>query len=295
MSKPDEKFNKVKIHPFYAQKGSAGRNKILIFLREIEKTSEVVILDDGTISVKGDVILRPQLWHKIPVKFIEVTGDFIIARNHLGLGTSMESKLEALDGSPEKVGGTFDISNNQILTLEYGPKQVGALKANNCKLQNLIGMPVVTSGNIMLDKNRELKSLRGSPNEAEIFSVKNCSLKTLEGAPQVITSSFDCSDNENLKSLMGGPVESGTFICSNTSIENLEGAPKKTLSIDFSNNKKMISLKGLPIGDNIQYKYDGIPSISKKTFDDHMHEVKAAEKYNKKDLDDYFGIDINDF
>jgi hypothetical protein len=294
MSGPDEKFKKVKIHPFYAQKGSAGRNKILIFLRELEKNSKVTILDNGTVSVEGNVIFKPHLWHKIPVKFIEVTGDFVIARNHLGLGTSMESKLESLDGCPETVGGTFDISNNQVLTLEYGPKKVGALKANNCKLQNLSGMPIVTSGNIMLDKNKELKSLQGSPNEAEIFSVTNCDLRSLEGAPQVLTS-FDCSNNENLKSLVGGPNECNSFVCTNTSIENLEGAPQKTSSIDFSNNKKMISLKGLPIGDNINYKYDGMPSITKKKFDDYMYEVKSDIKYNRKEINDILGLNDIDF
>lgn len=294
MPGPDEKFKKVKIHPFYAQKGDAGRNKILIFLRELEKSAKITILENGTISVEGNVILKPQVWQKIPVKFVEVTGDFIVARNHLGIGASTESRLEALDGCPERVGGLFDVSENQIITLDYGPKQVGALKARNCKLENLNGIPVVTTGNIMLDKNKNLKSLKGSPSEADIFSVANCDLKNLEGAPQK-TTSFDCSNNENLKSLIGGPDECNSFVCTNTSIENLEGAPKKVLSIDFSNNKKIISLKGLPIGDNIMYKYDGIPSITKKTFDDYMHEVKAQEKYNKKDLDDYFGIDITDF
>ena len=67
------------------------------------KIENYKINDDLTIDVKGNVYLENLQLNRLPLKFNEVTGNFLCHK----------SKLTSLEGSPKKVGGVFYCSNNK--------------------------------------------------------------------------------------------------------------------------------------------------------------------------------------
>ncbi|MFA7090968.1 MAG: hypothetical protein WC149_03850 [Arcobacteraceae bacterium] len=75
------------------------------------------ILDDMSVNVDGHVRLADRLANlsKLPLSFNEVEGDFDISDN----------ELISLEGSPRKVGGNFLAFKNEISSLRGGPKEVG--------------------------------------------------------------------------------------------------------------------------------------------------------------------------
>ena len=86
--------------------------------------SEVTINPDLTIDVEGnvDIQLQPALLVNtkggtaLPVQFNRVSGNLLIYHNN----------LTTLRGSPPWVGNMFGMGDNNIKTLEYAPKHVGA-------------------------------------------------------------------------------------------------------------------------------------------------------------------------
>ena len=75
------------------------------------------ILKDNSVDVKGDVRLADRLSNllKLPLKFNNVEGDFDISDN----------ELVSLEGCPSKVGGNFHCFKNEISSLKGSPKEVG--------------------------------------------------------------------------------------------------------------------------------------------------------------------------
>ena len=75
------------------------------------------ILKDYSVNVKGDVRLADKLVNllKLPLKFNEVDGDFDISDN----------QLISLEGCPSKVGGNFHCFKNELSSLKGSPKEVG--------------------------------------------------------------------------------------------------------------------------------------------------------------------------
>lgn len=75
------------------------------------------ILEDNSVNVEGNVRLSDRLANlsKLPLNFNEVEGDFDISDN----------ELVSLEGSPRKVGGSFLAFKNEISSLRGGPKEVG--------------------------------------------------------------------------------------------------------------------------------------------------------------------------
>ena len=73
------------------------------------------INDDGSIDVNGDVDLYYTQLTKLPLKFGFVSGYFDCSDNN----------LTTLEGGPRQVGGYFNCSENQLTTLEGGPREVG--------------------------------------------------------------------------------------------------------------------------------------------------------------------------
>lgn len=96
---------------------------------EIKNTT---ILNDFSVNVKGSVKLADKLANlsKLPLNFNEVEGDFDISNN----------ELVSLEGSPKIVGGDFLAFKNEITSLKGGPKQVGGsfiiLKNNISSLEH---------------------------------------------------------------------------------------------------------------------------------------------------------------
>jgi hypothetical protein len=279
-------YKYLDIHPFYLKQEEKGRKLVLTYLKKLESKVDIIVNKDGSISVNGTVNFY-EVMHGIPyfpVKFKEINGDFLADRN----------ALKSLVFSPEKVTGKYNISSNRITSLEGAPQEVGTFVCNFNKLTSLEGLPIVTTGEVSINKNSDLKSLKGLPDGISHLSCVRCDLESLEGSPQKLQY-FDCSSNYRLKSLIGGPVECDTFICKNTAIEDLKGAPTVVKKIDFSDNEKMIALNGLPLGDNVEYVYEGIPNISKKTFDQYYDLLAAKKKHNVEDLDKELGFDIDAF
>jgi hypothetical protein len=96
------------------------------------------INSDGSIDVDGDVNLTNKGLNKLPLKFRNVSGDFICQHN----------KLTSLEGSPQSVGGRFHCQYNKLISLEGGPQSVnGDFYCNNNKLTSLEGSPQSIGGN----------------------------------------------------------------------------------------------------------------------------------------------------
>jgi len=154
------------------------------------------INDDGSIDVDGDVDLSKRGLERIPIKFIEVTGDFYCYENN----------LTSLEGCPETVGGDFNCSHNKLISLEGGPKKVGGdFECARNNLTSLKGSPKKVGDGFYCYYNN-LTSLEGCPKEVSgYFSFHNNNLTSLEGGPERVGWHFNCTRN-NLTSLVGFPL-----------------------------------------------------------------------------------------
>lgn len=122
----------------------------------------------------------------IPVKFNEVTGDFICSRN----------KLRTLCNSPRIVTGLFDCSDNPLINLEGGPVKTYNFFAMKCTLKSLVGGTFDVAGNYNVDNN-ELTNLKGAPRIMNgWFSACHNQLTSLEGCPETINGFFRLTHNQ---------------------------------------------------------------------------------------------------
>lgn len=166
---------------------------------------------EGDFEVTVDMISYGNFNNKIPR---EVTGDFLC--RIIG--------LTSLKGSPEKVGGSFTISNTR-----YTPeKQI---------MENLEGSPKYVGKNFTCS-NTGLLSLKGAPER--INGNFNCGqnfLTSLEGGPKYVEGEFNASNNNEDLSLKGAPeYVGGRFRAANSNVSTLYGIPKGVTEIDFSMN-----------------------------------------------------------
>ncbi len=145
----------------------------------------------GVISIYGNVIdgdldLSGMDLEKLPdLSDITVTGSFDCSNN----------RLISLDGAPRDVGYNFDCHGNCLYTLNGAPSHVD--RDFNCSdnyLSDLMGGPQHVGGSFDCSHNN--------------------SLKWLKGGPRHVGGSFDCSHNRLLKTLKDGPQFVGRdFIC----------------------------------------------------------------------------------
>lgn len=141
------------------------------------------INDDLKVDVDGDVDLSDKRLEEIPVIFGKVTGAFNVSRNN----------LKSLEGSPYYVGSSFFCTSNE--------------------LENLKGSPVEVVGSFFCNNNR---------------------LETLEGMPAEIGRNFDCSDNKTLKKLDSVSNIEGTIRCDiYADISAFDGYCKKIFMYPF--------------------------------------------------------------
>ena len=90
------------------------------------------INDDHTIDVDDNIDISFESLSKIPLKFNNVSGDFL----------SYNNMLSTLEGSPKSVGGDFCCPYNRLVTLKGGPEYVGKyFDCSKNKLTNLEGSP----------------------------------------------------------------------------------------------------------------------------------------------------------
>ncbi len=96
------------------------------------KIKNYTINKDGTVDVKGNVLLSYKNLTEIPVQFNKVSGNFWCEGN----------KLKSLKGCPRYVGNTFFCFENNLTTLEGAPKEVFAdFSCSRNKLISLEGAP----------------------------------------------------------------------------------------------------------------------------------------------------------
>ncbi len=120
------------------------------------------ILSDNSVNVKGSVKLSDKLanFSKLPLNFNEVDGDFDISNN----------ELVSLEGCPKVVTGDFLAFKNELVSLKGGPKEVG--------------------GSFIILKNN-ISSLKHSPSVVkEDFICSHNQLKDLDGLNSVQGSIF---------------------------------------------------------------------------------------------------------
>lgn len=154
------------------------------FLAAVVKGSHVV-LPDGSIDVRGNVIIPPEFpYEEIPVKFNTVSGHVTCcAANANGEKHPDRSRLALLTGMPKKVGGYFSCDNTSILSLHGGPEHVGDdYHCSNTKIGTFAGGPSYVGNNLVCT---------------------HTDLHTIEHAPEYIGKGFYCSHNLLLKSLKG--------------------------------------------------------------------------------------------
>ncbi len=128
---------------------------------------------DGDVDMSGKTNpVTKTRFTEIPIPFGTVVGNFKCS--------GMD--LKSLKNTPTEVGGTFDCSNNQLESLQYGPKKA---KSYMCR-------------------SSELKSLTGGP--TEVTSTFDCSgnrLDTLVGGPTKVGFAYRLDGNIKITSLRG--------------------------------------------------------------------------------------------
>lgn len=90
-------------------------NKIDIKLLKEFVKGTYTINGDGSIDVKGDILIFHRKITKIPFKFRNISGDF----------ACISTLITTLDGAPNNVGGDFTCSNNKLTSLDGAPSVVG--------------------------------------------------------------------------------------------------------------------------------------------------------------------------
>ena len=102
------------------------------------------INDDHTIDVDDNIDISFESLSKIPLKFNNVSGDFL----------SYNNMLSTLEGSPKSVGGDFCCPYNRLVTLKGGPEYVGKyFDCSKNKLTTLEGSPKYIGGNFNFGNN----------------------------------------------------------------------------------------------------------------------------------------------
>ena len=130
------------------------------------------------------------------------------------------------------VGGNFDCSNNNIISLRGCPRKVdGFFNCNYNKLKSLEKGPVEVGSSVYCFRNN-LKSLEGAPKEVGgSFYCDNNQLTSLKGAPEKVEGDFDCSHNK-LTSLEGAPKEVERFNCGYNSVQFTREDVKKVCNVN---------------------------------------------------------------
>jgi hypothetical protein len=157
------------------------------------------------------------------------------------------NSIESVEGSPNFVGGSFNLAQNNIKNLKGCTKEIGGdfiMYSND--LVSLEGGPTKANSSMdyLIYMNSNLRSLSGCPEETQDFDASSCDLQSLEGAPRIVNGYFNVSENK-LTSLEGSPEEVlGLYNCSANEIKDVVGISKRIEgTIDLEDNP-IESLKG---------------------------------------------------
>ena len=172
------------------------------------------ISEDFYVSVQGNVNLSEKLkGQKLPIKFDRIDGYFDISNND----------LPSLEGCPKLVMKDFNCSYNKLTSLFDCPVEVGDFDCSHNNLKNLSYGPKEVKGFYDCSFN-ELTSIKASPRTVKgHFKCNNNRLTTLEGGPKSIDTYFDCSSNI-IERLIGGPISvKEDYLCNTNRLSDLDG------------------------------------------------------------------------
>ena len=172
-----------------------------------------IISEDFTITVQGNVNLNGKLnGKKLPIRFKMVDGYFDISNNN----------LTTLEGCPKIVTRDFNCSKNKLNSLLEGPSDAGEFDCSHNLLKNLSYAPKEIKGSFNCSFN-ELISIKGRPRTIKgCFNCSDNKLTSLKGGPKYIDTDFNCSFNE-IEKLSDGPVSVGhDYICHGNKLTDLE-------------------------------------------------------------------------
>ena len=114
-----------------------GIQKIEEWLKE-HGINNYIISDDLHVSVQGNVNLNDRLnGQTLPVKFDRIEGYFDISNNN----------LTSLEGCPKVVAKDFNCSKNKLISLFDCPIEVGEFDCSHNNLKNLSYGPKEVKGN----------------------------------------------------------------------------------------------------------------------------------------------------
>ena len=208
------------------------------FLNECTNGSWSINPETGLVDIEGDFNCYDMRLKSLQgVRFGSVTGSFYCNNN----------QLVTLEGAPQEVGGNFYCYYNQLVSLEGAPEKVGkSFYCNFNRLVSLEGVPKEIGRDFYCGNNR-LVTLEAAPKEiAGNFYCDHNLLVSLEGAPKEVGGDFNCSRNQ-LVTLEGAPQEvGGYFSCNSNRLVTLEGAPKEVGADFYCNDNQLVTLEGAP-------------------------------------------------
>jgi hypothetical protein len=142
---------------------------------------------------------------------VSIKYDSIYRDSKMNLSSKNLKTLVGLN-IPQKVGGHFFCTNNQLTSLEGAPQEVGGdFSCAQNQLTSLEGAPQEVGGDFFCSHN-QITSLEGAPQEVGgDFYCYNNQITSLEGAPQKVGGDFSCAQNQ-LTSLEGAPQEVGGMV-----------------------------------------------------------------------------------
>lgn len=199
---------------------------------------KIIINDDLTVDIVGDINFRSRNIYTIPFQFNEVSGFFDCSRN----------SLESLQGCPKKVGGYFCCDENNLVNLEFSP--IGVLGNYYCRDNQLI-------------------SLKGCPKTMnKHFSCSQNEIVSLEHGPENVHGVFECSFNK-LTSLKGMPHQvTEEFFCIGNDIVNLQDVDiEKHYFLEFHHSGRLDieELKDLYVDNQVTLSYEKFKTALLKT------------------------------
>lgn len=211
------------------------RSEIETWLKEMNIIN-ATIDDNLMVSTISDVDISHKQLDNIPINFLRVRGSFDCSDNN----------LVTLKGSPREVGHHFRCINNYLKNLIGSPIKVGkSFNAHKNKLSTLEGMPQNIGESICLNRN-ELTSLTGCPEHVKGYLLCNNNLlETLQNCPTIVDGCFSIRENM-IKSLVGSPaVINGDFICSDNKLTSLFGSPSRINGAFMITKNPITSLVGV--------------------------------------------------
>jgi len=217
--------------PKEAGKFITNRKQILAWIKKFKiDVAGIKIEEDGIINAAR--VIQPAFETKnlthFPVQWGNIIGAFDFGGN--------QGSLRTLIGGPKTVG-RYDVSSNQIYSLEGCPEKVnGTFNIDNNRLSSLMHSPKHVVSDFICSNNR-LTSLEHGPTlvEGGYYCVNN-KLTSLKGLPSKINGSFSCMNNLLTESCIHDfPTEvEGWFTITGNKFTSLKGIDKYLKKINGS-------------------------------------------------------------